>query len=61
LHGFTYDSVGFTVLTAAQVGGRPLAGVGAFLELQATSPLTGYLLGGHLGSGRLTSSPAWVG
>ncbi len=51
LYGFTYYSVGFPVLTVAQGSGRLLAGIGAFLVLQATSALTGYLLGGRLGSG----------
>jgi MFS family permease len=51
LYGFTYYSVGFPVLTVAQGSGRLLAGIGAFLVLQATSALTGYLLGGRLGAG----------
>lgn len=51
LYGFTYYSVGFPVLTVAQGSGRPLAGLGAFLVLQATSAGTGYLLGGRLGAG----------
>lgn len=50
LYGFTYYSVGFPVLTVAQTGGgRVLAGIGAFLILQAVSAATGYLLGGRLG------------
>jgi MFS family permease len=51
LYGFTYYSVGFLVLTVAQSGGRLLAGIGAFLILQAVSATTGYLLGGRLGAG----------
>ncbi|MHB1518766.1 MAG: MFS transporter [Acidimicrobiales bacterium] len=51
LYGFTCYSVGFPVLTVAQGGDRLLAGIGAFLVLQATSALTGYLLGGRLGAG----------
>ncbi len=51
LYGFTYYSVGFLVLTVAQSEGRLLAGVGAFLTLQAVSAGTGYLLGGRLGVG----------
>ena len=51
LYGFTYYSVGFPVLTVAQDGGRLLAGIGAFLVLQAVSATTGYLLGGRLGAG----------
>jgi len=51
LYGFTFYSVGFPVLTVAQGSGRLLAGIGAFLVLQATSALTGYLLGGRLGAG----------
>lgn len=51
LYGFTFYSVGFPVLTAAQSSGRLLAGIGAFLVLQATSAGTGYLLGGRLGVG----------
>jgi len=51
VYGFTFYSVGFPVLTAAQGSGRLLAGIGAFLMLQATSALTGYLLGGRLGVG----------
>lgn len=50
LYGFTYYSVGFPVLTVAQGSRRLLDGIGAFLVLQATSALTGYLLGGRLGS-----------
>ncbi|MHB1535229.1 MAG: hypothetical protein ACYC1D_11610 [Acidimicrobiales bacterium] len=45
LYGFTYYSVGFPVLTVAQGSGRLLRGIGAFLVLQATSALTGYVLG----------------
>lgn len=51
LYGFTYYSVGFPVLTVAQGSGRLLAGIGAFLVLQATSAVTGYLVGGRLGTG----------
>ncbi len=51
LYGFTTYSVGFPVLTVAQDSGRLLAGIGAFLVLQATSALTEYLLGGRLGRG----------
>ena len=51
LYGFTFYSVGFPVLTAAQGSGRLLAGIGAFLVLQAASGATGYLLGGRLGTG----------
>jgi MFS family permease len=51
LYGFTYYSVGFPVLTVAQGSGRLLAGIGAFLVLQATSSATGYFLGGRLGTG----------
>lgn len=51
LYGFTAYSAGFPVLTVAQGSGRLLAGIGAFLVLQATSALTGYLLGGRLGRG----------
>ncbi|HUY97028.1 MAG TPA: MFS transporter [Verrucomicrobiae bacterium] len=51
LYGFTYYSVGFPVLTVAQGSGRLLAGIGAFLVLQATSALTGYALGSRLGAG----------
>lgn len=51
LYGFTYYSVGFPVLTVATGSGRLLAGIGAFLVLQAISALTGYLLGGRLGKG----------
>ncbi len=51
LYGFTTYSVGFPVLTVAQGSGRLLAGIGAFLVLQATSAITGYLLGGRLGAG----------
>lgn len=51
LYGFTFYSVGFPVLTVAASSGRLLAGIGAFLLLQATSAATGYLLGGRLGIG----------
>lgn len=51
LYGFTFYSVGFPVLTVAQGSGRLVAGLGAFLVLQATSAATGYLLGGRLGTG----------
>jgi MFS family permease len=49
LYGFTFYSVGFPVLTVAQGSGRLLAGIGAFLLLQAVSAATGYILGGRLG------------
>lgn len=52
LYGFTFYSVGFPVLTVAEGarGGASLvAGIGAFLVLQATSAATGYILGSHLG------------
>ena len=51
LYGFTFYSVGFPVLTVAEGSGRLLAGIGAFLVLQAISALTGFVLGGHLGTG----------
>ncbi|MHB8295416.1 MAG: MFS transporter [Acidimicrobiales bacterium] len=51
LYGFTYYSVGFPVLTVAQASDRLVAGIGAFLLLQATSAATGYVLGGRLGRG----------
>ncbi len=51
LYGFTFYSVGFPVLTVAEDSGRLVAGIGAFLVLQAVSALTGYLLGGRLGTG----------
>jgi hypothetical protein len=50
LYGFTFYSVGFPVLTVAQGSGRLVAGIGAFFVLQAASALTGYILGGRLGS-----------
>lgn len=51
LYGFTFYSAGFPVLTVAQSSGHLLAGIGAFLVLQAASAATGYLLGGRLGTG----------
>ncbi len=51
LYGFTTYSVGFPVLTVAQGSAGLLAGIGAFLVLQACSAATGYLLGGRLGRG----------
>jgi len=50
-YGFTFYSVGFPVLTVAQASGRLVAGIGAFLVLQAVSALTGFVLGGRLGTG----------
>jgi MFS family permease len=45
LYGFTFYSVGFPVLTAAQGGHGDAYGILAFLILQAVSAATGYLLG----------------
>lgn len=54
LYGFTVFSVGFPVLTVARGSGRLVAGIGAFLVLEAASAATGYLLGGRLGSDPVT-------
>lgn len=51
LYGFTYYSVGFPVLSAAQRGASISAGIAAFLVFQVVSALTGYLVGGRLASG----------
>lgn len=51
LFGFTYYSVGFPVLTAAQGGGDRAFGIGAFLLLNAVSAVTGYVVGPRVGNG----------
>lgn len=48
LYGFTFYSVGFPVLTLAQRGNGIELGIAAFLLLQLTSALTGYLLPRYL-------------
>ena len=48
--GFTYYSVGFPVLTAAQGSAHLSVGIGAFLLLNAVSAATGYFVGPRLGS-----------
>lgn len=50
LYGFTYYSVGFPILTAAQGSGQLGVGIGAFLLFNAVSAATGYLLGPRLGA-----------
>ncbi|MCL6091765.1 MAG: hypothetical protein M1435_02265, partial [Actinobacteria bacterium] len=50
LFGFTYYSVGFPILTAAQGSGNLSVGIGAFLLLNAVSAATGYFLGPRLGT-----------
>ncbi|WP_298386734.1 MFS transporter [Ferrimicrobium sp.] len=44
LYGFTFYSAGFPVLTLAQLGSGIALGVVAFLLIQLTSALTGYIL-----------------
>lgn len=63
LYGFTFYAVGFPVLTVAQGGGGDLAGIGAFLVLQAVSAATGYLLPAFLGAtvARRFRELGWLG
>ncbi len=63
LYGFTFYAVGFPILTVAQGGGGPVAGIGAFLLFQAVSAATGYLLPRFLGStlARGFRELAWLG
>ena len=60
LYGFTAYSVGFPVLTVAKGSGKLVYGIAAFLILQLVSSITGYLLGGRLGSDIATQF-RWLG
>ena len=51
LFGFTYYSLGFPILTAAQGGGDEAFGIGAFLLFNAMSAATGYTVAPRLGTG----------
>ncbi len=63
LYGFTFYSAGFPVLTLAQRGNGIALGIVAFLLIQLTSALTGYLLPRYLDTRlwRRVRSLGWFG
>jgi MFS family permease len=63
LYGFTFYSAGFPVLTLAQRGNGVALGIVAFLLIQLTSALTGYLLPRYLDAKlwRRVRSLGWFG